>query len=126
MGADKVLEEWQMFLNNHDLGGITGLYSDEAVLWGTFSNIIRDTPGSIEEYFRRLLEKDQLNVEIGSVRPREYNGMHLYSGTYEFSYLDGKPVILPARFTFVIGPDKDAALRILEHHSSLIPETSGR
>ena len=57
MGADKVLEEWQMFLNNHDLGGITGLYSDEAVLWGTFSDIIRDTPGLIEEYFRRLLER---------------------------------------------------------------------
>ena len=121
MEADKILNEWQKFLNNGDLKNIVRLYSDEAVLWGTFSNIIRDCPRLIEEYFNKLFEKNCLKVDLGIVRSREYNGIHLYSGTYEFSYIDSNFVTLPARFTFVVGRDKEAGFRIMEHHSSLIP-----
>ena len=126
MEADKVLEEWQMFLNNGDMGGIVRLYSDEAVLWGTFSKIFRDNPRLIEEYFGQLFEKNSLKVDMGPFRSREYNDIHLYSGTYEFSYIDGDPVVLPARFTFVIGRDEEATFRIIEHHSSLIPGAAER
>lgn len=121
MEANQILNDWQRFLNQGDLENIVRLYSEEAVLWGTFSDILRDSPRLIGEYFEKLLERDGLRVEWGTVCSRAYDGFHLYSGTYEFSYTDRKPVILPARFTFAIGRDKDAGFKILTHHSSLIP-----
>ncbi|MYB88686.1 MAG: DUF4440 domain-containing protein [Proteobacteria bacterium] len=121
MKADQVLDDWQRFLNQGDLENIIRLYSDEAILWGTFSNIIRDSSKLIGEYFEELFEKDNLRVDWGTVYPRVYDGFYLYSGTYEFSYTDNKLVTLPARFTFAIGHEKDAVFKILAHHSSLIP-----
>ena len=121
MEANQILNEWQRFLNHGDLESIIRLYSDEAVLWGTFSDILRDSPSLIKEYFEKLFEKDGLRVEWGTVCTKAYDGFHLYSGIYEFSYVDGKAVTVPARFTFAIGPDKDAGFKILTHHSSLIP-----
>lgn len=121
MEANQILDEWQRFFNQGDLKNLVRLYSDEAVLWATFSDTLRDSPGLIREYFETLLEKDGLRVEWGTMRTRSCDGFHLYSGTYAFSYVDGKPVTVPARFTFVIGRDKDAGFRILTHHSSLMP-----
>ena len=121
MKADQVLDDWQRFLNQGDLENIVRLYADEAVLWGTFSDIIRDSSKLIEAYFEKLLEKDNLRVDWDTVHSQVYDGFHLYSGTYEFSYTASERVTLPARFTFAIGHDKDGAFRILAHHSSLIP-----
>lgn len=121
MEANQILDEWQRFLNCGDLENIVRLYADEAVLWGTFSDTLRDSQRLIEEYFKKLFERDGLRVEWGTVCSRSCDGFHLYSGTYEFSYVEHKPVSVPARFTFAIGHDKDGGLKILTHHSSLIP-----
>ncbi len=123
MEADQVLKKWEECLNNGDLANIVSLYSDNAVLWGTFSKIIRDSSELIEEYFEELFKKNLLRVHFGLIRPRTHNGTCLYSGMYKFSYMDRKLVILPARFTFVIGHDKEAGYRIMEHHSSLVPDS---
>lgn len=125
MEANQILDEWQRSLNQGDLENIVRLYSDEAVLWGTFSDTLRDSPGLIREYFEKLLEKDGLRVEWGTMCTRSCDGFHLYSGTYAFSYVEAKPVTVPARFTFVIGRDKDVGFRILTHHSSLVPSNPG-
>lgn len=122
MEADQVLKTWEECLNKGDLTNIVGLYSNNAVLWGTFSKIIRDSPELIEEYFEGLFKKDLLRVHFSLIRSRIHNGTFLYSGTYEFSYMDRKLVILPARFTFVVGRDEEVGYRIMEHHSSLIPD----
>ncbi len=121
MEANQILDEWQRFLNSGDLENIVRLYADEAVLWGTFSDTLRDSPRQIEEYFKQLFERDGLRVEWGTVCFRSCDGFHLCSGTYEFSYVEHKPVTVPARFTFAIGRDEGAGLKILTHHSSLIP-----
>lgn len=121
MEADQILSDWQRFFNQGDAENIARLYSDEAVLWGTFSDTLRDSPGLIEEYFETLFERRGPRVQWGTVRARSCDGLHLYSGTYEFSYTDRNLATLPARFTFVIGPDRDAGFRILAHHSSLMP-----
>ena len=121
MQANQILSDWQRFLNHGDLENIVRLYSDEAVLWGTFSDTLRDSPRLIGEYFEKLFRKEDLRVEWGTVCSRSYNGLHLYSGTYEFSYVDARPVTVPARFTFVIEDSDGAGLRILTHHSSVMP-----
>jgi len=122
--AGQVLKKWENYLNSGDLANIVGLYSSEAILWGTFSTIVRDNPRLIENYFQELFCKDQLRVHFSLIRSRVFNGTYLYSGTYEFSYMDGDPVTIPARFTFVVSQDKNTGYRIVEHHSSLIPDGS--
>ena len=122
MDADQIIKKWEQCLNSGDLANIVKLYSDEAILWGTFSEIIRDNTYLIEKYFEELFDKDRLRVHFSLIRTRVYGGTSLYSGTYEFSYMDEVLVTLPARFTFVVGYNEKVGYRIVEHHSSLIPD----
>ena len=121
MEADQVLKMWEECLNRGDVANIVELYSSEAVLWGTFSETMHDNRELIQGYFEGLFSKEKLKVRFSLIRSRAYQGTCLYSGFYEFSYMENEQVSLPARFTFVIGNDHDAGYRILEHHSSLVP-----
>ena len=57
--AENLLRKWEECLNSGDLEGIVSLYTDNAVLWGTFSDIIRDTPELIREYFEILFYRKE-------------------------------------------------------------------
>lgn len=117
--AENLLRKWEICLNNTDLDGIINLYTDDAVLWGTFSDIIRDTPELIREYFEVLFNKENLNVKFGPSNLRSFGKAAIYSGEYEFSYLDKGLVKCPARFSFVFYKDKSDTYKIIDHHSSL-------
>ena len=121
MDADQVLINWEHCLNCNDLQGIVDLYESNAVLWGTFSNIIRDNPELIKEYFSGLFEKKQLKVQFSKKYNREYSDTCIFSGTYEFSYLEDEQIYFPARYTFVVCKNNTGDYKIVEHHSSLIP-----
>ena len=95
MNADQVLKRWGECLNSYDLVNIVNLYSSDAVLWGTFSKIIRNDSRLIEQYFEGLFQKDSLNVNFSSINPRVYSDTHFYSGTYEFSYVEKRLIIFP-------------------------------
>ncbi len=122
MNADQVLKQWEKSLNNGDLTNVVSLYAKDAVLWATFSKIIRNNPDLIEQYFQDLLQKKNFRVNFSSSNGRAYENTHLYSGTYEFSYLDSNLITFPARFTFVICKNEAGGYKIVEHHSSLIPD----
>ena len=126
LDAEQALKRWENSLNEGDLEGILSLYASDAVLWGTFSETIRDDRGLIRGYFEALLQRKNVGVTFGATVHRVYRDVHLFSGTYEFSYEDGGPVILPSRFTFVICKVEDGSYRIVEHHSSLMPDQSLR
>jgi hypothetical protein len=121
--AENLLRKWEVCLNNEDLDGIVNLYTDNAVLWGTFSDIIRDNHSLIREYFEALFLKDNLKVKFGESNLRSFGQAAIYSGEYEFSYKDDKEVKCPARFSFVFYRNKDGEYRIIDHHSSLVPGT---
>lgn len=121
MDADQILDQWEKYLNDGDLPNIVKLYANDAILWGTFSKVIRNNPDLIKEYFQELLLKKNFKVDINSSSARVYSDTYLYSGTYEFSYVDKELVKFPARFTFVICKDESGSYKIVEHHSSLIP-----
>ena len=122
--AENLLKKWETCLNNGDLEGIVSLYADNAVLWGTFSDIIRDNPELIREYFEALFLRDNLKVEFGDSNLRSFGEAAIYSGEYEFTYNDGGEVKSPARFSFVFYKDKDRQYKIIDHHSSLVPSSS--
>ena len=121
--ADNLLRKWEVCLNNRDLEGIVKLYTADAVLWGTFSDIIRDNHGLIREYFEALFLKDELNVKFGESNLRSFGEAAIYSGEYEFSYQGDEKVKCPARFSFVFYRNKEGEYRIIDHHSSLVPGT---
>jgi len=123
MDANSVINKWEECLNDYDLDGIVELYSNNAVLWGTFSKVIRDNSDLISEYFHGLFEKRELNVNFSSKDSRSYENTTIFSGTYEFSYMEDELITHHARFTFAVCKEQDGCYKIAEHHSSLIPIT---
>ena len=92
MDAEKIIKNWENYLNNKDLQSIVGLYEADAILWGTFSKIIRDNSELIKEYFIGLFENKQLKVEFKTKTNRIFSNTYIFSGLYEFSYLDDDTV----------------------------------
>ena len=121
MDADQVLNNWEQCLNSGDLQGIVNLYSTDAVLWGTFSKVIRNNHKLIKEYFDGLFKKKQLKVQFNSQYSRSYSDVYIYSGEYEFSFMEDEKVCIPARYTIVVYENNTGEFKIVEHHSSLFP-----
>ena len=122
MCSQKIITSWENYLNNADLNNLINLYAEDAVLWGTFSNVIRDNLDLIREYFQELFKKRDLKVSFNASCNRVYEDTHLYSGTYKFSYIDQELIIINARYTFVVCKDRNGKYKIVEHHSSVIPD----
>ncbi len=121
MIAGSVLDQWEKSLNDGDLPNIVALYAKDAVLWGTFSKVTCDNPDLIKKYFAGLFQKTNLKVRFNSLTTRAYADVYVHSGTYEFSYVHAELITFPARFTFVVYKDAGGNYKIVEHHSSLIP-----
>jgi len=122
MNSSEILKKWEQFINSGDLSGVVSLYGRDAILWGTFSNVILNNHGLIEEYFKGIFNKNNFKVKFCSAYNRGYENVHLFSGTYEFSFLEEEPVNLEARYTFVVCKINNDDYKIVEHHSSLMPD----
>jgi len=108
-------------VNSKDLERILAVYDAEAVLWGTVSPTLRDSPAAIREYFTPGASRPNLKVALGEQRVRVYGNIAINTGYYTFSDIrDGQPVTTPARFSFVYR-QRDGPWLILDHHSSRVP-----
>jgi uncharacterized protein (TIGR02246 family) len=118
-------QAWIEAMNSRDSERVVALYDPEAVLWGTVSPTLRDTPATIADYFNalRTLPPDY-KVVLGEQRIRLYGDLAINSGTYTFfgpaRDPDGKPASRPARFSFVYR-HRDGRWLIVDHHSSAVP-----
>lgn len=105
-------------------GKILPLYANDGVLWGTISPTIRDEPKELEDYFVGACQKlPKLTVVFKDPLIRIYGGdTAINSGSYVFTYeKDGKPVELPARYSFTL-VKRDGKWLIADHHSSAMPK----
>jgi hypothetical protein len=118
----EVILAWINAFNAGDVGGITSLYSQQAVLWGTFARRLITEPDERRDYFVRALgSKPAPQVALDSLHVQPSHDFAIASGTYSLSVLvDGCLRIMPARFTFVLRPLNQTWL-IINHHSSLLP-----
>ena len=115
-------KKWQQALSSGDAGRVTRLYDKDAVLWGTLSPVIRNTPGLIREYFERFATLQDISVNFHDEEIRQYGELAVNTGYYEFSWKDnGSLVRVPARYTFVYL--KQDEWMIIDHHSSVVPDT---
>ena len=114
-----LFDQWNTALSTLNPDTVTALYADHAVLLPTVSNQVRHNHEEIRDYFVGFLQKspqgvvDEFNVNILS------DTHATNSGVYTFTFGDGSKV--SARFSYLYGASDDG-WKILQHHSSAMPE----
>lgn len=116
-------QDWIDAMSSHDAQRVMALYDTQAVLWGTRSPTLRDTPAAVRDYFNILSTvPSSYKVVLGEQRIRVYGDIAVNTGTYTFSEVrDGKEIVRPARFSFVYR-NQNGRWLIVDHHSSAVPE----
>lgn len=118
-----LLENWVTEMNGGDLGRLTSLYSQDAILFATFEEQPLDTPDLIHGYFKSFFSLEGAGVELDSSTVTNSElGENCCSSTglYTFFFMEnGHLIRQKARFTFIFTDEQPGA--ILHHHSSLIP-----
>jgi uncharacterized protein (TIGR02246 family) len=119
--ASAVIDRWVTVFNANDSDAVVKLYAPDATLLGTVSPILSEGP-AISAYFAPLRGSGS-KVVMGERRMMTLgDGAVLATGFYEFTRIqDGKPVPLPARFTFVVAK-RGGDWLIAHHHSSQRPK----
>lgn len=117
-----VLAAWITAFNAKDLDLICGLYSAEAILWGTFSPRLIRTQEGLRDYFLSAFAPElQATIELRGFQLQFLHSVSIISGEYVLDvFLDGSRRSLPARFTIVLARADDSWL-IVNHHSSVTP-----
>lgn len=115
-------QAWIAAMTSHDPDRVLALYDPDAVLWGTRSPMLRDTPATVRDYFNILRTvPPTYKAVLGEQRIRVYGDTAINTGTYTFSEVrDGKEIVRPARFSFVYRNSGGRWL-IVDHHSSAVP-----
>lgn len=114
-------QAWVAAFNSHDPERIVSLYADDAVFWGTGSQILRDTPALVRAYFSGMPNNPDLHVAISEQRVRVFGDIAINTGAYTFSNLvEGTPTSTPARFSFTYQL-RAGRWMIVDHHSSVVP-----
>lgn len=115
-------QAWADAFNSRSIERTLAQYAPDAVLWGTRSQIVRDTPALIREYFSNMPAQPHTRVALGDARIRLFGDVAINTGYYTFSGrdADGNRTTSPARHTFVFAR-RDGRWLIVEHHSSSVP-----
>lgn len=113
-----LFEKWNGALQTGDPKKVTALYEENGVLLPTVSNEVRHNHAEIEDYFVHFLSKEPVG-KIDEANVRIFGELAINSGVYTFTFQDGSAVA--ARFTFVYRWNGQN-WKIVEHHSSLMPE----
>ena len=112
---------WRAAYDSRDPARITGMYSPDAVLWGTTAKTVAANPAAIGEYFKDAGTRPNARVTFGEQHIRVYGDVGVNTGYYTFSNVQaGQATSTPARFTLVF-QNRDGRWLIVAHHSSRIP-----
>jgi uncharacterized protein (TIGR02246 family) len=113
-----LFDQWNAALQTGDAARVTELYADDAILLPTISNKVRHNHTEIRDYFEWFMPQGASGV-IDEANVRVFGDLALNSGRYTFTFADGSSVA--ARFTYVYRRTANG-WRIIEHHSSRMPE----
>ena len=114
-----LFKAWNAALATLEPDTVTAMYADDAVLLPTVSNQVRHNHAEIRDYFVNFLQKSPQGV-INESNVHILSDSHATnSGVYTFTFGDGSTVT--ARFSDLYVAT-DAGWKILQHHSSAMPE----
>ncbi|TAL39360.1 MAG: SgcJ/EcaC family oxidoreductase [Alphaproteobacteria bacterium] len=118
-----VLQAWLGAVGSGDPKAVLSLYAPDAILLPTLSSAVLDTPSKLYEYFRRFTAIPGLKGALRQRHIRLFGDTATASGIYAFTFRGaaGARRRMAARFSFVFRLT-DKSWRIIEHHSSVMPE----
>jgi uncharacterized protein (TIGR02246 family) len=119
-------DRWNESLQTGDPKKVAALYATESVLLPTVSNIPRTDTAGKEDYFTMFLKlKPFGTIDEANIRfLDDAQTVAINSGIYTFKLVkDGQPTEVQARYSFVYNKDPETDdWKIVEHHSSAMPE----
>lgn len=119
--AQELFDRWNMALQTGEARAVAQLYWEDAILLPTVSNVPRVNHAEIEDYFHHFLESKPFGTIVSRNLKQGCNKL-TDAGVYEFKVVkDGKPQVVPARYTFVY-EFRHGEWKISHHHSSMMPE----
>lgn len=114
-----LFDQWNAALATLDADAVTALYAEDGILLPTVSNQVRHNPEEIRDYFVAFLKKAPQG-KIDEANVRVLSDTHVTnSGVYTFTFGDGSTVT--ARFSYLY-VHTDSGWKIMQHHSSAMPE----
>ena len=117
----RLFDDWNAALKSLDPAQVAALYAPDAILLPTVSNKVRHNTAEIEDYFVRFLAKAP-EGRIHESNIRLMGDVAVHSGIYVFRMTrEAGTGDVPARFSFVY-ERIDGVWKIVEHHSSVMPE----
>ena len=120
--GEEVLAVWIDRFNARALDAICSLYSDQAVLWGTYATELISEPAGIRRYFSSAFGQGLVvSLVHAHLHTQSFSSFYVCSGTYVVAKgsLPGAAAS-PARFTVVVASEREC-WRIVNHHLSLNP-----
>ena len=119
---DNALKTWIDLVSTQDIEGVVGLYAEDGLLLGTFSDEIRIGKDKIREYFEFFLAKKPKALVVESKTHVIDDNALTINGFYDFEVGsdNGERELAHARFTFVF-QKQGHDFKILSHHSSVMP-----
>lgn len=118
----QLFDAWDAALATGDPDAVVALYARDAVLLPTFSDRVRTTEEGRRDYFAGFLRR-RPRARIVQGHARAYGDVAVHSGIYAFTFGTDPRREARARFTFVYRR-VDGRWRIVEHHSSCMPEVA--
>jgi uncharacterized protein (TIGR02246 family) len=117
-----LFDRWNAALATGNPDEVAKLYASDAVLEPTVSNEVRTTPAEIKNYFVKFLRlKPHGTINYRQIRLLGDNAA-LDTGVYTFKIVkEGQQKAVHARYTYVY-TKVDGGWKILNHHSSAMPE----
>lgn len=116
-----LFDKWNAALQTLDPDQVVALYAEDAILLPTLSNSVRHNHAEIRAYFVDFLKKHPSGT-INESNIRDLGDTAVHSGIYTFALTSvGETSHAQCRFTYVYAKTGDD-WKIIEHHSSLMPE----
>ncbi|MFJ4201681.1 SgcJ/EcaC family oxidoreductase [Streptomyces sviceus] len=119
-----LFDTWNATLRTGDPDKVADLYAKDAVLLPTVSNKVRTNHAEIVDYFEHFLQKKPSGKKVRTIVNVLDSDSAIDTGVYEFTLTDpksGAKRVVEARYTYEY-EKRDGAWKIVNHHSSAMPE----
>src|SRR5690606_24655735 len=91
--VEAATQEWISAFNRKSAKDIVALYAKDAVLFGTISPVLRDSPERVWDYFKDIANLGDATISVGERRVQVFGDVAINTGFYTRSAMqDGKLV----------------------------------
>ncbi|OQD52999.1 DUF4440 domain-containing protein [Streptomyces phaeoluteigriseus] len=119
-----LFDTWNAALRTGDPDEVADLYAENAVLLPTVSNEVRTDRAGIVDYFEHFLANKPVGEKVRTIVNVLDDDSAIDTGVYAFTLTDpdtGEKRVVEARYTYEY-EKRDGTWKIVNHHSSAMPE----